>query len=467
MSFNRAISSIIVLSLLLLIAGCGGSSPVNTTTSQSSVASTTTAVTEQPTETTSQNIETEVIELTLVWTTVTDQVAQSWDTLWEKFNIANPGIKVSFNKIPNINETIRVQLAAKAGPDMMMMDAFDVMDFAKAGHLYNLEDAASSLNWKDILYNWAYNSCAYDSDLYALPWSSEMTVLNANMKLIEEYGWEIPKTRSEFVEICEAAKENGIIPISYGFSGLPLLNQWIFDHYINTVAGNETLIAILKNEKKWTDPLIAEAFELIKLDWDAGYFQDGMSHAITADEANSMFFSGKSLFDTQGTWLCFGRTNEEIESDVMKFDSFCWPSMKDGVSPSISFACGEVIGVSSYSQYHDEIIVALDFLMTDDHAICEAVAGGVIPPPRDIDVTLIPDTATIGAKHGMRIMDELPEQTNNISYAPWGFYPTSCNQYLYENMDQILLGKITVEEYLNHAQEAYEKDIEDGYVFAG
>lgn len=411
--------------------------------------------------------ETEPVTITLAWTNLNDMVQQSWEALWADFHEKNPDIIVEFNSIPNINETIRVQLAAKGGPDMMMMDAFDVMDFAKAGHLMNLQDKAVELGWKDTIYNWAYKSCEYGGELYALPWSSEMTLLNANMNLIDKYGWKVPTNRAEFVEVCEAAKKAGIIPISYAFSGLPLLNQWIYDHYINTVAGHEVLVSVLKNEKAWTDPAIVEAFKLIKTDWDAGYYQDKMSHAITIDEANAMFFSGSSLFDTQGTWLTFSRPDEEIDNDAVRLDSFLWPSMKDGVGSSTSFACGEVIGVNAYSEKKDAIIRALDFLMKDDQAICNAVAGGVIPPPRAIDVSLIPDTATKGAKLSLRLMDELPKQTENISYAPWGFYPTSCNQYLYENMDQILLGKMTVEDYLAKAQEAFEKDLSDGYVFAG
>lgn len=411
--------------------------------------------------------ETEPVTITLAWTNLQDIVAQSWEDLLADFHEKNPDIFVEFAMNPNINETIRVQLAAKSGPDMMMMDAFDVMDFAKAGHLTNLQEKAIELGWKDVINNWAYKSCEYNGELYAMPWSSEMTLLNANMRIIDKYGWKIPTNREEFVEVCEAAKKEGIIPISYGFSGLPLLNQWIYDHYINTVAGSEVLVSVLKNERAWTDPAIVEAFELIKTDWDAGYFQDKLSHAITSDEANSMFFSGRSLFDTQGTWLTFSRPDEVIDNDVMLLNSFLWPSMKEGVESSTSFACGEVIGVNAYSQNQDAIIRFLDFLMKEDQAILNAVAGGVIPPPRDLDVSLMPETATKGAKLSIRLMNELPKQTNNISYAPWGFYPTSCNQYLYQNMDQILLNKMTVEDYLSKAQEAFEKDLSDGYIFAG
>ena len=400
--------------------------------------------------------------LVLMWGTLTDTTHEGWLQLIADYEAANPGYTVEFITNQDVSDTTRIQLAAGGGPDLWMMDAFDIMDFAQSGYLMNLTDMAAANGWDETLFDWAYSSCSYAGSLYAMPYSTEVTMINYNQKLLDQYGWEIPNNRTEFVTLCDAAIENDIIPCAVSYLFLNgLLAQWAYDHYINAYAGSEKLISILKNEAKWTDLEIVEAFTMLKEDYDAGYF--GQALAINMDEARTMYFNGESLMNMEGTWFTFGFSDGELyDYDLVNVIGL-WPSFNEAYSATSSITCGEVIGVNANADA-EAVESFFNFLMTDDSAICKAASVGVIPPCRQVDLSLLPESTPKNVYDSLNALNTLT-QTDNLSYAPWGFYPTSCNQYLYENIGKILLDTITIDEYLAEAQLRFEEDLANGYTF--
>lgn len=464
------IKILLVLGLILiLIIGMSGIPGCKTTTAATET--TVTAETTVAAETTAAPAETTAVE-TVTITYLTDMISDicfnAWVDFWDKFTAANPDIKVNMERVEQSEETIRIQMAAGGGPDMCGGGgAMDVPRYASAGKWISIEDWAVELGWKDSLIDWAVKSVSYNGDLYALPWGHETTALNVNRKLLDENGWSVPTTREEFVKICDEAMAKDLIAIAYGASGLPLLHQWIYDHYINGYAGADVLVSVLKNEKRWDDPAIVGAFKLIKEDWDKGYFNDKNALAITFDEMNAEFLGGKALFDTQGTWASPQISNEQFESDVMSYESHLWPSMRDGISPTSSVACGEIIGVNANTKYPEQVKRAFDFMMKNDAAVLEAVAAGMVVPPRKLDLSMLPANASLGAKSALATLQNFSGQTDNMSYAPWTFYPSKANIYLYDNLEKVLLDKMSVEDYLANTQKEFEKDLAEGYVFPG
>lgn len=406
------------------------------------------------------------VNMVLYWTQLGDEATVGWQALMDEFARENPGYTVEFRGMSNVSDTIKVQIAAGSGPEFMMMDAFDIMDYTKAGYLMNLEEMSKEGNWADSLYDWAYKCCSINGELMAMPWSSEVTMMQYNELLMDKYGWTPPTNREEFVSLMESAGEEGLIPISYGFSGLPLLNQWLYDHYINAYAGSSKLREVLTNQTPWTDPEIVDAIKLLKADWDAGYIQEKKAHAISNDIARSTYYQGKSLMNTEGTWLTFDSSESELFSDTLQNGFALWPSFREGLNPTTSITCGEVIGVNAKADL-EGVRRFLNFLMTNDKAICDVTSAGVIPPPREIDWSYLPDGMTKNSLQALEAISTLPQSTDNVGWAPWGFYPTKCNQYLYENLDKVFLDVMGTEEYLANAQAAFEQDVADGYVFSG
>lgn len=58
-----------------------------------------------------------------------------------------------------------------------------------------------------------------EDEMYALPASVEATAMTYNKNLLDQLGKDVPTNREEFVDVCNAALEAGLIPVSFGYSG--------------------------------------------------------------------------------------------------------------------------------------------------------------------------------------------------------------------------------------------------------
>lgn len=50
----------------------------------------------------------------------------------------------------------------------------------------------------------------------------------------------------------------------------------------------------------------------------------------------------------------------------------------------------------------------------------------------------------------------------NIGYCSWCFWPSDARTYMNENFDGVLLGSMSVEDYMANTQEYIDKGIETG-----
>lgn len=459
---KRLLVSLILFAFLFSIfTGCGQSSGQSTTNNSNSESKP--AATEEKIE---EKKPAEAITLNFLWQGLEDSALETWHKYFlDPFEAKYNNVTINFQTVPNIGDTVKVQVAAGKGPDIFMMDAFDIKDFAETDRILDLDKYSAQYGWKDIMYDWAYNSCVYNGKLYAVPYGSECTLLWYNKTLLDQNGWKVPETRAEFEEICQAAAGKGIIPIGYGFSGAQLMNQWLYDHYVSAYAGNENVAALLKGQKKFADPEIKGAFEILKADWDKGWWHEKKSGAINFDEGRAAFTSGKALFNAEGSWF-FGEIGD-IPDVNFEYGATTWPSMKDGIAPSTSYASGEVININKSTKHPDECAALLNFLYTDVENAAKGIAQGMETLCRDIDPSLYPSDIKPSVKKGLELQAKLMKECKNISYCPWGFYPAKTNQYLYENLEKVFYDTLSVDEYLNKAQEIFDQEKAKGFVFIG
>ena len=117
----------------------------------------------------------------------------------------HPEVTIDFQRLPDLQNTVRVQVAAGAGPDMFYMDSVDIPDYASTGRILNMEEYRKEYSLDDKMYDWAIKSCLYQDELYALPASVEATAMTYNKDLLDKLGKKVPTTRKEFVDVCDAA----------------------------------------------------------------------------------------------------------------------------------------------------------------------------------------------------------------------------------------------------------------------
>lgn len=384
--------------------------------------------------------------------------------IFEPFEEKHPEVTIDFQCLPDLQNTVRVQVAAGAGPDMFYMDSVDIPDYASTNRILSLENYRKEYNLDDSMYDWAIRSCLYEDEMYALPASVEATAMTYNKNLLDQLGKDVPTNREEFVDVCNAALEAGLIPVSFGYSGANLLLTWPYEHYLTCYAGGEKTAQLLKGEITFDDPDIKGAFELLKADWDAGYINDKKSGAITNDEARILFANQKAVFNYEGPWLILA--DGAAKTWDFEWGQCAWPSMKDGTPAGSAITLGEAIGINANSQVSDLCMEMMMDFYSNEELMAQAVAEGFSTPAVPIDSAAYPEDMDENIR---KALDAQNENMNleTVGYAPWGFFPAKTTTFLDDNLDKVFYDKMDLDTFIDKANETIAEDFADGYVFAG
>ena len=403
--------------------------------------------------------------ITIAWTNIMESQQEIWEKyIFEPFEEKHPEVTIDFQCLPDLQNTVRVQVAAGAGPDMFYMDSVDIPDYASTNRILSLENYRKEYNLDDSMYDWAIRSCLYEDEMYALPASVEATAMTYNKNLLDQLGKDVPTNREEFVDVCNAALEAGLIPVSFGYSGNNLLLTWPYEHYLTCYAGGEKTAQLLKGEITFDDPDIKGAFELLKADWDAGYINDKKSGAITNDEARILFANQKAVFNYEGPWLILA--DGAAKTWDFEWGQCAWPSMKDSTPAGSAITLGEAIGINANSQVSDLCMEMMMDFYSNEELMAQAVAEGFSTPAVPIDSAAYPEDMDENIR---KALDAQNENMNleTVGYAPWGFFPAKTTTFLDDNLDKVFYDKMDLDTFIDKANETIAEDFADGYVFAG
>lgn len=389
--------------------------------------------------------------------------------VWEKYVFApfrkkHPDVTIDAQYLPELQNTLRVQLAAGAGPDIFYIDGTDIPDYTDANVLMDLDKYREKYKLDGTLFDYALKTGEYRGHTYGIPHSIEAACMTYNQSLIDELHQKVPETRKEYEDLCNAASKAGYLPISFGYSGNNIFNGWVYDHYIATYAGVEKEKQLLKGEIDFSDPEIKGAFELLKKDWDSGWINDKKSGAISLDEARSLFGNGKAVLNFEGGWSTLA-DNLQKNWDF-KWGQAKWPSMKDGIPASAGISIGEYIGINAKSKNADLCMEMMCDFYLDEQRVANAVAEGFSTPCREIDSSLYPTDMDPGIKKALDYQNELLS-SDNLSYHVFSYWPAKTINYLNDNLDKLFYDQIDLDNLLNQAQDKIEEDFRDGYIFKG
>ncbi len=445
-------SIIILLVISVLLAGCQYSQVVP---SGSNI---------KPASGISQTSE-KPVEINVAWQYIKDSQQQVWfKYIFEPFSTKHPEVKVNFRTYPDWQTSVRIQIEAGAGPDMFYMDSFDVPYYATRNQILNLENYRKQYNLDQVMYDWAIRATLFNGQMYALPQSVEATALTYNKTLLNRLGHDVPRTREEYVDVCESALDANLIPVAFGYQGVNILLNWYVEHYLTTYCGADVIREMLQGSRKFNDPEIRGAFELMKADWDAGYIGGRRSAATPLNEAREQFTSQQAVMNFEGAWL----TLVDTAPGTWTFDwgQTIWPSMREGVPPASAISLGEAIGISSTSRNADLCVEMMMDYYLDEKVAAQVVASGFSTPARPIDPSLFPADMPVDIKKA------LDAQTYNINqpgtgYAPWGFFPTRLNEYILNNFEKLLYNQMSLDSFMAGGQPIIEQDFAEGFVFAG
>lgn len=213
------------------------------------------------------------------------------------------GVEILFQPInpPEYNATIRLQLEGGTGPDLLYSRSY-----ATGRELYESGYVVDVSGIEGLMENFVASSrepwLANDGNMFAIPFGAVSHVMYYNQDIFAANNLEVPTTWDEFIAVCEALKAAGITPLANGVADeWDILECFFLGMLPNYVGGAEERAKYQTGEKKLND----ENFLAAYTDFAAvAPYLDPNFSAITYNDSQVMFGSGRAAMFMDGSWTC-------------------------------------------------------------------------------------------------------------------------------------------------------------------
>lgn len=267
------------------------------------------------------------------------------------------GVKVVLLNAPFSDTKTAIVSGATTGTvaDIVSVDGSWVYDFASQGILTNLTELMKEASFDESLLNDQWRAMGAS---YALPVVNYAYPMFANMDLLAQCGiTELPKTWSEFKEVCKAVTEKGFYPFALnldtsspsGIQNTYMGFAWASDIKMKDDAGE---YKIAGNEQ------LKVFAEFMKELYDSGYLYPGMS-SLTEPDMTSNFSSGNLAFviNSMATLTSYRRNSPDMNIAAAPIP------VKDGFEGKSGMCVASwALGVTENSKNKVEAIKFVEYL---------------------------------------------------------------------------------------------------------
>ncbi len=366
---NRAPGSIrsalaLAASAAILLSACGGSS---TTTAPSSAApaASSPAGSAAPASVPATSAQPLSGTISVLEKWPEPQYAPYWQNLVKGYEAANPGVHVDLQAVADqpIKDKLRVLTAANQLPDIFFSWAGDfTAKYVRAGLVADLTDAVMNTDWKNRLAGGALAAATYDGKLYGIPIDLDAKFMVYNTKMFQDHGWQVPKTMSDLLNLCDTIKAAGIQPISFGN-----VYGWPAIHYMTQLNAYYVPQATLDQDYNpatgaFTDPGYVQALQAFA-DLNTHCLTNG-SNGIAHDAAKQILLQGKAamMYLEQADFPDLTATNNAPASFANNWDFFQLPFPTGAAgSPTILEGAPDLFLVNAKTQHMDIVLSFLQY----------------------------------------------------------------------------------------------------------
>lgn len=376
-------------------------------------------------------------------TTAQERAAEELVT---RFNEEYPDITVEREAVPieDIRSVIQTRLQSQTPPDVFNYDTGPGFGgvLAGAGLVRPLENAYAQNNWN--IYDWAKQRTTYNGEVYGVPEQVEELIVYYNKDLVPE----VPETVDELRQIADELKGQDIIPLAFGDQ-----EQWpaghLFSIGVSNLLGRQGLDNLIFGDGQWDTPEVVKAIDLFFRDFvESGYYPDSVN-AITYDDANGLFFSGRAAMLPTGTWLV-----STIVDTVQDFEVgfFPFPSIDgSGISPPAGVGSG--LFVSANARNPEGAIQFIDYLQSEEASRFAIENFNVIPAhPVELEEVEVSDLFR-------QVLEDLSQspQTEAFGYNIDVLAPQNFNEVMFSGFQQVISGRRSPQEQAAALQRAWQE----------
>jgi len=288
-----------------------------------------------------------------------------------EFEAQNPHIRIDRDFIPNTNYTAGIKTRLLGGEKL---DVFDVWSPSLFEEFRKLGDVYLDLSGEPFLDEFRSSSLApvtVGGKVYGVPEVMHSDGLLYNRTLFDELGLSVPQTWDEFIEVCEALKTNGIIPIAFDSE------WWGPQFFFGSVMSNNGADAswtekLERGEVTVHDPIFVDAMMKTRELIDRGYVPpDWLS--LRREQTKDMIGEGKAAMMIAGTWDMPSIIARNPEYDI----DFMMVPGTDRTVPNINIGTYRVIHAGT--EYPEEAKLLVAFM--NGRANQEKLALGALAVP--------------------------------------------------------------------------------------
>ncbi|GAA0591569.1 N-acetylglucosamine/diacetylchitobiose ABC transporter substrate-binding protein [Virgibacillus siamensis] len=388
--------------------------------------------------------------------------ADMWKKIAKKYEASHENVDVKLTLEKNIEEVIRPKMQAGNYPDVMLLatgreqaltetlikengleNISDVLDMQVPGEDVKVKEKILE-GFTDTLATNPYG----DGEMYMAPMFYSPTGLFYNAGLFKEKGWEVPSNWDQMWKLGNKLGEGKSL-FTYPIAGYfdTLLGSMLYasggPDFYNSVMTYEDGI--------WMSDEATKVLETV------GKLADYV-HPNTVANANPKNFTknqqlvldNKALFMPNGTWVT-GEMSEAPRADGFKWGMTSIPAFEQG-GDRYAFTFFEQIWIPKKAEDKEAAKEFIAYMYSDEAASIFLEAGAVQP------INGITDKLEGQKKEFYSIYEEegaLPAMGTFASTKP--VPGVSIQETLYGQVDSVVSGDITVEEWQKNLEEASDK----------
>jgi raffinose/stachyose/melibiose transport system substrate-binding protein len=374
-------------------------------------------------------------------------------------------LEITYNN--SVDNDVRVSVMAGEGPDLVYTSGPSwVVPMAQAGKLEPLDAYAEQYGWNDRLLAPALASCTSGGQLYCLPPSLLADGMFYNRRLLEENGWEVPRTGAEVEAIMVAAQEMGLMASATGNSGWQPVNENYSSIFINQFVGPEALYSMLSGETSLNSPDMLRAMEELDRWFKSGFLGGDRYFELGFDVSLQMLSRGETPFffapDFAYQWAINHFTGDL--ADDIGWTAF--PQL-DPSKPYPIFSIGSAFtySINASSEHKDAAAQVLDIMMSPEFVVTMArVWPGYWAVPLKDFPTDPEATGVVAAfyESAREVSDAVA--AGNFGYKVQAFFPPATTDVFIQDVEAMWLDRSDPAEVVELAAEAFEREFSRGIV---
>ena len=195
---------------------------------------------------------------------------------------------------------LRARVTAGNPPTAVQMLGFDILDWAEAGALANLNDVAAEEGWDSVVPAALQAFAKHDGEWISAPVNVHSTNwVWANKGILDELGVGIPANWDEFVSTMQAAQDAGYVALGHG--GQAWQEATIFDGVAMSAGGAEfykSAFIDLDPDALTSDSMVETFNRMATL---RGFVDENFS-GRDWNLASAMVINGEAAFQIMGDW---------------------------------------------------------------------------------------------------------------------------------------------------------------------